>query len=104
MDLYSFDPVQIVPPRILVAEDDEPIRVLVSTVLTREGYHVDAAENGAVAVERIKAAAYDALILDFMMPVMNGLQVLDWLKRERAGTAKSCVIVLTAASAGPQAV
>jgi CheY-like chemotaxis protein len=83
--------------RILVVEDDEPIRVLVSTVLTRQGYHVDVAENGAVAVDRIQASPYDVIILDFMLPVMNGIQVIEWLKRERPGTAKDRVIVLTAA-------
>jgi CheY-like chemotaxis protein len=84
--------------RILVGEDDEPTRRLVSTVLTRQGYTVDIAENGATAIARIEAATYDAIVLDLMMPVMNGLQVLEWLTRERPGTTKNTVIVLTAAS------
>jgi CheY-like chemotaxis protein len=87
-----------VTSRILVVEDDRPIRALVSTVLARQGYHVDVAEDGGVAVDRIKANPYDVIILDFMMPVMNGLQVLEWLKRECPGIAVARVIVLTAAS------
>jgi CheY-like chemotaxis protein len=84
--------------RILVVDDDLPIRLLVSRVLSREGYAVDSAENGAIAVERIAADHYDAIILDFMMPVMDGLEVLDWIHRQHPGSAKECVIVLTAAS------
>ncbi|MGH7484214.1 MAG: response regulator [Thermoanaerobaculia bacterium] len=76
------------PARILVIEDDEPVRILISRVLTRQGHHVDIAENGAVGVDRIKESTYEVIILDFMMPVMDGLQLLEWIKRERPAAAK----------------
>ena len=83
--------------RVLVVDDDNAIRSLVATVLRRRGLNVDTARNGVEALERLESCRYLVLLLDLMMPAMNGWDVLDHLDtlppRERP-----IVIVLTAGS------
>jgi CheY-like chemotaxis protein len=59
-------------PQILVVEDDDAIRELVSDVLRDDGYEVREATNGAEALGRIKDERPDLIVLDLMMPVMDG--------------------------------
>jgi CheY-like chemotaxis protein len=87
------------PPRVLVVDDDSAIRTLVTTVLVRNGYSVETARNGEEAIQTIVGGGFDAIILDLMMPKLDGFEVIDHL--ERAGDSerlKRCVIVLTAVS------
>lgn len=65
--------------RILVVDDDNAIRALVHTVLRRRGLHVDIARNGVEAMERIRVCRYVLVILDLMMPMMSGYEVLSQL-------------------------
>ncbi len=60
--------------RVLVVDDDPDLRETVADVLTRAGYRVATASNGAVALEMLKAgdALPDLILLDMMMPVMDG--------------------------------
>jgi two-component system, chemotaxis family, chemotaxis protein CheY len=58
--------------RVLVVEDDETIRHLVSMALFDEGYEVLAAANGAVALERMREHPPDVILLDMNMPIMDG--------------------------------
>jgi CheY-like chemotaxis protein len=83
--------------RVLVVDDDDAIRSLVATVLKRRGLHVDSARNGVEAVELLGTCRYLVLLLDLMMPVMNGWDVLDHLETFPA-TRRPIVIVLTAGS------
>jgi CheY-like chemotaxis protein len=85
-------------PRILVADDDNAIRRMLSTLLTREGFSVDSAADGDEAIEKLAVARYDAIILDLMMPKVSGFDVLDHLERAEPRAAENFVIVLTAAS------
>lgn len=71
------------PQRILVAEDEEPIRLLWQRFLSRWGYEVDLAENGQVALQLARASRYSLLITDLTMPVMNGLELVHQLKAEQ---------------------
>ena len=80
---------------MLVADDDEPIRKLVRTVLVRKGYEVIEARNGEEAIALLEEEAPCVMILDLMMPKVNGFEVLDHL-RERRPEFLKCVIVLTA--------
>jgi two-component system, chemotaxis family, chemotaxis protein CheY len=59
-------------PQILVVEDDEAIRGLVSDVLRDDGYNVREARNGAEALESVRDRRPDLIVLDLMMPVMDG--------------------------------
>jgi two-component system nitrogen regulation response regulator GlnG len=84
------------PPRVLVADDDASIRGLVRTLLRRERFEVDEASNGDEVMRRMRAARYDAVVLDLMMGPGSGLDVLDAVKAERPG--EKFVIVVSATS------
>jgi DNA-binding response OmpR family regulator len=69
--------------RILVVEDDESIRRLNAEVLIYSGYHVDAAEDGAVAWEALQLNSYDLMVTDNNMPRMTGVDLLKQLHAAR---------------------
>ena len=81
--------------RILVVEDEDAIRALLLTVLRRRGFHVDTARNGLEALERCERCHYVVILLDVMMPLMDGYAFLEALC-QREGR-RPVVIVLTAA-------
>ncbi|MEW6157271.1 MAG: response regulator [Verrucomicrobiota bacterium] len=62
--------------RVLIVEDDENLRELLHRMLESEGWQVAEADNGQVAMERIKAEKPAVILLDLMMPVMDGFEVL----------------------------
>src|SRR5687768_11321142 len=66
---------------ILVIDDEEIMREILETLLTREGYSVRLAPAGAEGLELAKSLQFDAAIVDVMMPGMDGIAVLDELKR-----------------------
>jgi CheY-like chemotaxis protein len=66
--------------RVLVVDDNEMNRELLAGRLERDGYEVALAENGRRALEMIAAQPYDLVLLDMMMPEVNGYQVLQHLK------------------------
>lgn len=59
-------------PRILVVEDEPDVADLLVEILQAEGYTVDRAANGAEALERLNWWAYDAIVTDARMPLMDG--------------------------------
>jgi len=59
---------------VLVVDDDEPLRQLVRRILEREGFTVTEAENGRVALERARASTPGLVVLDLMMPEMDGFE------------------------------
>ena len=63
--------------RILIVDDDDPIRMLLFTVLRKRGYRVDTARNGEEAVERSRECRYSVVLLDLMMPRMSGYEYLE---------------------------
>jgi DNA-binding response OmpR family regulator len=65
--------------RILVTDDDPSILCLVATILRRANYDVDTAASGREAIEKTEQTQYDAIVLDLMMPLMSGLEVLAHL-------------------------
>ncbi len=81
--------------RILVVDDNEANRDLLSRRLRRSGYEVDVAESGEQALTACEGAAYDAVVLDVMMPGMSGVEVLERL-RARWGKTELPVIMATA--------
>lgn len=82
-------------PTILIADDDELLSALVQYKLEAAGYQVVLAENGAVALAAIEQALPDLVVLDAMMPVLTGSEVLARLKSDPR-TADVPVIMLTA--------
>jgi DNA-binding response OmpR family regulator len=67
------------PPRVLVADDEEAIRTLVGRMLTRAGFDPVQAFDGQDAIERLDAGMFDALVLDLMMPRVDGFGVVEHL-------------------------
>jgi DNA-binding response OmpR family regulator len=63
---------ELVASRVLVIEDDESIRAALAEALDLEGYAVETAANGALALDKVRVAQPDVIILDLMMPVMDG--------------------------------
>ena len=65
---------------ILVADDEEIMRDVLSDLLSSESYDVDLAENGMQTLKRIESGEYGVVLLDLMMPDLDGLKVLKELK------------------------
>ena len=80
---------------VLFVDDDHPIRFLAAKLLQMGGYDVDTAPDGYFALQRLGTKNYDLIILDLMMPEMDGFAVLDVL-RGKPETANIPVIVATA--------
>jgi DNA-binding response OmpR family regulator len=73
-------------PKLLIIEDDAELRVMCVSWLSAEHYTIDEAENGADGLERLRMGAYDVVVLDWEMPEMDGLQVLNAFRREGGAT------------------
>jgi len=82
-------------PKALVVDDDEPIRQLLAKVVEHAGFTVETAKDGAEAIKRIDSDGYDVILLDLMMPRVDGYQVLDHLRDEHPDMV-GCTIVATA--------
>ena len=63
----------------LVIDDDAAIRVMVSRVLERNGFAVQVARDGAEGIEKLSVADYDVIVLDLMMPRLDGAAVIRYL-------------------------
>lgn len=94
----SFTPVwdtdtEVMMMKLLFAEDEVSMSEAVVDILTYHKYIVDAVYDGEAALEYARAAQYDGIILDIMMPKMSGLEVLSLLRREGCRTP---ILLLTA--------
>jgi DNA-binding response OmpR family regulator len=78
--------------RVLVVEDEPSIREVVSLYLKRAGYQVSVVGDGRAALELLSSGAFDLVVLDLMLPNVDGLEITRWL-RERGDTP---IIMLTA--------
>jgi CheY-like chemotaxis protein len=81
--------------RVLVVEDDEATQELLQKRLTKEGWQVVAASNGREALERLTQGPPDLVLLDLMMPEMDGFEFLEAF-RKQPGCAQVTVVVMTA--------
>jgi two-component system, OmpR family, response regulator MprA len=78
--------------RILVVEDDTQVRSLLTRSLTYEGYQVESVASGREAIQKVDAAAPDLVLLDLMLPDVDGLEVCRHLR----ATTELPVLMLTA--------
>lgn len=78
--------------RLLVVEDEPDLLHTIATALREEGYAVDTAEDGEEGLFKAREGDYDAIVLDVMLPVMNGFEVVKKLRESK----KSPVLMLTA--------
>lgn len=84
--------------RVLLAEDDPDSRLLLERRLRRLGYQVEAAGDGATALERAKLGRYDALVADLSMPVLDGIALTHKLRswEKKVGASPVPIVMLTA--------
>jgi GAF domain-containing protein/CheY-like chemotaxis protein len=81
-------------PHVLVVDDDPVVRAFVSQTLERAGWSIAEAENGRIALQRLAARRPDVIVLDLLMPVLNGFEFLAALRRDPAWRSVP-VVVLT---------
>lgn len=89
------------PPRILIIEDNEVATMQIKTLLAESGFTIFTAASGTDGLDMINKAIPDAIILDLMMPKIDGFQVLDQI-RSTPETAQIPVLVLTAKELTPE--
>ena len=77
--------------KILIVEDEEPISNLIRMSLTKAGYHCEQAFDGESAADAIEGGYYDLILLDIMLPGINGYELLEYMK-----TKEIPVIFITA--------
>ncbi|MEH7524929.1 response regulator [Bacillus sp. JJ1503] len=83
--------------RILLAEDEEALRMLVVDTLEDEGYTVDEAADGGEAIDFYQNNQYDLVILDYMMPVLTGLEVISNIRNAETNSHTK-ILMLSAKS------
>ena len=86
-------------PKVLVAEDDRSVRMTIEFVLEDEGFEVHMAEDGEEALRKAKELLPDVILLDQIMPKMDGKEVFAALRADEA-TRSIPVVVLTGMSRG----
>jgi hypothetical protein len=86
---------------VLVVEDDSMTREMLVRTLTREGWKTTEAENGRIALDRVAEAVPDLILLDLMMPEVDGFQVIRML-RSHAVWRTIPVVVVTAMELSPE--
>ena len=86
-------------PTVLLVEDHEPTRVLIAALCRRLHLDVDVAGDGVIALELIRTRRYDALLLDLMLPRMNGFELLREIRACAPALLPRTVIVTAACEA-----
>ncbi len=81
--------------RILIVEDEKDLAMILSELLEMEGYYIDVSYDGESGLDNILSGIYDLVILDVMLPVMDGIQVLSEIRKNNINTP---VLMLTAKS------
>jgi DNA-binding response OmpR family regulator len=86
--------------RILVVEDDPHVSTLLVELLRHDGHEVEAAADGLVGLLKLRTAAVDAVLLDVMMPDVDGTRMLRQLLEEHDGRLPVPVLVVTGSPQG----
>ena len=86
--------------KILLVEDEPILRETYQIILSTQPYETDYVENGKEALEKCKSKKYDLILLDIMMPVMNGIEFLKSV--ENIHDLKSKIIIMSNLSSGKE--
>lgn len=79
--------------RLLVVDDEEPIRLLISYILQRNGFETEVAADGQEALDKLRERPFDGLVLDLMMPRVDGFGVIKFLSDAQPEMLSHTVIV-----------
>lgn len=77
--------------RALIVEDDPAIRRLVEKLLLRHHVEIDTVSDGRKAMEKLRTQRYSVLVLDLMVPEVNGFEIIEYLKKEHLKTPVAVV-------------
>jgi DNA-binding response OmpR family regulator len=80
--------------RVLVVDDEPAIRALVAKIVERQGFPVDSARDGAEAISMLEGESYGVVVLDLMMPNVDGFALIDFIKKR--GGEHPAIIVISA--------
>lgn len=80
--------------RVLVVDDEPAIRALVAKIVERQGFPVDSARDGAEAISMLEAESYGVVVVDLMMPNVDGFGLIDYIKQR--SDAPPAIIVISA--------
>src|SRR6266550_4163396 len=69
--------------RALIVEDDSAIRKLLQKILVRSGIEIDTVQDGKSALEKISKGDYDVIVLDLMVPEVNGFEIIEYVKANK---------------------
>ena len=78
--------------RALIVDDDEPIRVMLAAIVSQEGFTVDTARDGREAIGKLKDSSYQVVLLDLMMPHVNGYDVLQHLAKNQPDLLRRTIV------------
>ena len=87
-------------PRVLVVDDDPNIRKMMVAALKRDGYNFSEAANGREALDSMRAVRPDVVVLDLMMPIMSGWDVLQ--EREHDASLREIPVIIVSANRAPE--
>lgn len=80
---------------ILLVDDDDALRQMYTLILGKAGYNVETAVDGVEGLAKIRQGSYDLILLDLMMPNLDGIGVLRGLDREPAKVASGPIVILS---------
>ena len=81
--------------KILVVEDDESLRTLYLDILTQEGYMVDSGKDGLEGLEKMKKGGWDLVLLDIVLPEINGFEIARRIKKEITTPVTKALVFIT---------
>jgi two-component system response regulator AtoC len=79
------------PKRVLVVDDEEVVRKVLSALLTKHGYQVDTAANGQEALAKVAGGFFDHILIDLSMPIMDGLDLLRALQEIESNSIRTVI-------------
>lgn len=88
------------PPRILVIEDDASVVALLTRLLTHEGFEVSTAPDGLEGLLALRSVEAEAVLLDLMMPDVDGVRLLEQVLEEHGGVLPLPILVITGSPEG----